>query len=297
MWPVISSSADPFQCPHCSLNNQAAEIDILKKAVMDLTQRISDLEKHLHQADPNQSVRSISDPPDRSLSGQSSPTQSSVEGVAPRRVGKVPYKSQSPQSPLKSGVVDYNNRQLNVVVHGIPECNKGQLRKQKWVSDLKNVSNLFNESSAAVPKSAIRDCRRLGKFSDSSSRPRPILVRFNSCNVVMDLLQKRSLFSPYVIKSDLPADARLREKMLLKERWNLIQSGTNKSDIKIKGNTLLVNSLPFGRVDQSGNFAVLGHSPSPPPPPRSRSVSPRPTSHNFKTILRFCIQQQFHPTC
>ena len=98
------------------------------------------------------------------------------------------------------------------------------------------------------------DCRRLGKFSDSSSRPRPILFRFNSCNVVMDLLQKRSSFSPYVINPDLPADVRLREKVLLKERWDLIQSGTCKSDIKIKGSTLLVNGSSFGRVDQSCNF-------------------------------------------
>ena len=70
----------------------------------------------------------------------------------------------------------------------------------------------------------------------------------------MDLLQKRSSFSPYVIKPDLPADVRLREKVLLKERWDLIQSGTCKSNIKIKGSTLLVNGSPFGRVDQSCNF-------------------------------------------
>ena len=200
----------------------------------------------------------------------SSPT-SSDEGAAPRRVRV--GKESSKQFDSQSRKPD-DNRQLNVVVYGIPECTKGQPRKQRWVSDLRNVTNLFHESSVSVPKSTIRDCRRLGKFSDSSSRPRPILVRFNSCNVVMDLLQKRSSFSPYVIKPDLPADVCLREKVLLKERWDLIQSGTCKSVIKIKGNTLLVNGSPFGRVDQSCNFVRCDDLLSPSSLSRSRSSSP-----------------------
>ena len=61
--------------------------------------------------------------------------------------------------------------------------------------------------------------------------PRPILVRLNSCNVVMDILQKRSSFSPYVVKPDVPYSVRLRERILLWERWNLIQSGIEKSKI------------------------------------------------------------------
>ena len=70
----------------------------------------------------------------------------------------------------------------------------------------------------------------------------------------MDLLQKRSSFSPYVIKPDLPADVCLREKVLLKERWDLIQSGTCKSVIKIKGNTLLVNG---SHLEESIRAATL----------------------------------------
>ncbi len=172
-------------------------------------------------------------------------------------VHHVQNKNLPPRSSMPSlsrlSVSDDEERNLNIVVSGIPECKEGQSRKQSWISDLQNTSKLFCESdtSPAIPPSSIRDCRRLGKYSPENSRPRSILVRFNSCNVVMNILSKRSTFTPYIIKPDLPPNIRLREKILLKERWNLMQSGTNKSSIKIKGNSLFVNGSPFGSVQNS----------------------------------------------
>ena len=64
----------------------------------------------------------------------------------------------------------------------------------------------------------------------------------------MDVLSRKSSFRPYVIKPDLPPDKRAQEKILLKERWNLIQSGVDKTLIKIKRSSLLVKGSTFGHV-------------------------------------------------
>ena len=104
---VISSSPDPFQCPHCCLNSQAVEIDNLKKALINLTQRVSDLEKHqqntLDQSDSSQCLN-----PDWPLPGQISPTPTNNEGAAPRHVGKEP--------PKPSSLAQRNNARLSIVI-------------------------------------------------------------------------------------------------------------------------------------------------------------------------------------
>ena len=258
----------------------------LKKTVAELSSSVAALQLELARLKESQTHTTVEDPQAKRDSAATHDVPQSLTTSNTVSFTRMPPTKSNGNVPSDTSSRKLDNRQLNVVVYGIPECTKGQPRKQRWVSDLRNVSNLFNESSASVPKSAIRDCRRLGKYSDTSSRPRPILVYLNSCNVVMDLLQNRSLFSPYVINPDLPADVRLREKALLKVRWNLIQSGTCKSHIKIKGNTLLVTGLPYGRVDQSCSFVRLDHdqvrdssnpphsravSSTPPPPPSSQS--------------------------
>ena len=70
----------------------------------------------------------------------------------------------------------------------------------------------------------------------------------------MDILVNRSSFSPYVIKPDMSPSVRSRERILLKERWNLCQSGVEKSLVKIKGNSLIVNGRAFGKVDYDSQF-------------------------------------------
>ena len=244
-YSTLSVSDDPFLCFLCLQAELRTNIGSLKETIGALRLEIASLKAgcscHDSKAGRSLSCERLSDHgaslgPGHSVNGSScangnvlstlidsssrelGPSQSVNSTSAPGCAN-----SNVPSTCIGTSLCKLDNRQLNIVVHGIPECTKGQPRKQRWVSDLRNVSNLFNESSASVPKSAIRDCRRLGKYSGTSSRPRPILVHFNSCNVVMDLLQKRSLFSPpYVIKPDLPADVRLWEKALLKVRWDLV---------------------------------------------------------------------------
>ena len=98
---------------------------------------------------------------------------------------------------------DLSNRNSNVV-YGIPECRKGEPCRQRWKLDLLYISNLFKQPPASISPSSISDCQCLGRYSsDSNSHPRPILVKFNSCNVVMDILSHKSTFNPYIVKPNL----------------------------------------------------------------------------------------------
>ena len=96
---------------------------------------------------------------------------------------------------------------------------------------------------------SIRDCRRLGKYSQSSSRPRPILVILNSTIAVLSVLSLCSrLTSPISIRPDLtPADC-LSHGLLLRERRSLLDAGTEKNAIRIRSSGLYVSGRLVGKV-------------------------------------------------
>ena len=144
-----------------------------------------------------------------------------------------------------------HNRNLNVIVFGILENCSDVSRSRKWLSDLQEVSDLFSKSPLSVPVSSISGCHRLGKFLPTNNRPRPIMVQFNSCSIVVIILKNRSSFTPFIVKLDLDPNERATEKILLHERWQLIKSGINKGNIKIGGNRLVVNGSICGIVKDS----------------------------------------------
>ena len=185
-----------------------------------------------------------------------------------RRVPLATWENNDPSLALPSARV--TTRQFKQGLH----------YKQRFASDLHNVSTLFSKSSSKIPSSAIKDCRRLGKFNPDSVRPRPILVRFNTCAAVLDILANRSSFSPYIIKPDQSPQERTREKILLKERWNLCQSGVNKSSIKIKGNSLIVHDHLFGKVNKDSVFTIVHTDPT---PPSNNSTTPSSCDSNSTT--------------
>ena len=183
-------------------------------------------------------------------------------GRAPQSSVKVPtsendsVSSQPPSAPLPPNTMNHSeDRRFNVVVFGVQECKNGLHYNQRLLSDLNDISSIFSKSCPSFPTTSIKDCRRLGKYDLNNSRPRPILVHFNSCKSVMDILSNRSLFSPYIVKPDLSPSARSRERVLLKERWNLCQSeGVDKSSIKIEGHSLILNGRIFGKVNSDSIF-------------------------------------------
>ena len=66
-------------------------------------------------------------------------------------------------------------------------------------------------------------------------------------------------------------DQRLQESILMKERWSVIQSGTSRKNIRIRGNCLYVcgklhgrvSNLKFVHVAQGEGVSLLDHPNSP----------------------------------
>ena len=65
------------------------------------------------------------------------------------------------------------------------------------------------------------------------------------------LANKKSLSSPFTIKSDMSPEERKIESILLKERWSLIQIGHNRKQIKLSSNRIFVNNQLYGEVINS----------------------------------------------
>ena len=257
----LNQSDKSFLCTSCCLLSHSSEIKDLRDSINHLTQELLSLKSLVSSRRPDGQHQSLTTDHQAELSC-SDPTSS------PTLPNNLSVNSNSDQVP------DIN-RKLNIVVSGIPECKNGLHYKQRFASDL-NVSTLFHKSHLKTPPMAIKDCRRLGKFSPDNKRPRPILVRFNSCSVVMEILSNCSSFAPYIIKPDLSPKDRIREKILLKERWILYQSGVDKSTIKIKGNAIMVSDQIHGKVN---NDLVFTRSVSEAASPASNSspISDLPT--------------------
>ena len=91
--------------------------------------------------------------------------------------------------------------------------------------------------------------QRLGKYNSSSGRPRPILVTLNSTAQVSHVLAHRhSLPSHVSVKPDHSFSERKSERILLSERWKLIQAGSDRRSIKLRNSSLYLNGRLHGKV-------------------------------------------------
>ena len=146
-------------------------------------------------------------------------------------------KGKQVHSVSRSSVSD---RKYNLVIYGILECDKGTPRSRHLETDTINVFTVITNVDSSIHLQRVRDCFRLRKYSDNG-RPRPILAKLNRTADVSSVLSKwGSLNKPIYIKPDLSLEDRCLEVILLKERWSLIQSGTNRRDIKIRNKCLFV---------------------------------------------------------
>ena len=112
------------------------------------------------------------------------------------------------------------------------------------LSASKSWSLLFLQES-------IRDCFRLGRYSENSTKPRPILISLTKTSEVELNLSKRFSISAsdrFRIKPDLSPEERATESLLLKERRNLIASGIDKRFIRIRRNRICINRSQHGEV-------------------------------------------------
>ena len=76
-----------------------------------------------------------------------------------------------------------------------------------------------------------------------------ILVKFlRSADVTSILFEKSNLASPFSIKTDMTVEEKTIERLLLKERWELLQKGMDRNQIKICQNNLYINDKLHARI-------------------------------------------------
>ncbi len=148
-------------------------------------------------------------------------------------------------------VIIESNKEKNrfqLVLKGIKECKHGtdwrereKIEMEAVTSDLRTLDHSFDTSS-------LIECRRLGEYIKDNKRPRPLLVRLLRPIDVNNFLSKQhSLVLPVTIQPYMTK----AERLLLKEKKALKQSGISGHDIKIQGFSLFVKGKLRARVTNS----------------------------------------------
>ena len=241
LYDKLSNNHDMYYCPNCASAKQSQEITVLKKQVEELTkeitnvealkQRITNLEKELSVVNAN----TTSD----------SPTPSSAPSTTP-----IANNSSNQQVNLRASP----DHRFNLIIQGIPECPPNMKRFERFQSDQQNVLKELSNLDSLINSGCVKDTFRLGKYKKDSDRPRPILAKFlHSCDVQSILSKRGSLKAPISIKPDMTVKERDNEKILLKQRWLLLQQGIDRKLIKIHGSSIFKNNKLYGKVTQ-GQF-------------------------------------------
>ena len=227
--PAFDKLGEPdteYLCSYCMLVSQSREISKLSNIIKDLNTAV------------------------HSLTETITLLQSSVTKQSPTSDQAVIASADI--ASTKKTTIQHSSQQdcrFNVVIYGIEECPKGTARHKCSGLDLSNVVKLVDEN---INPLSIRDLHRLGKYQDNSTRPRPILTKFNRAIDVSLLLSKTgSLPNGIRIKPDMTPEERHNESVLLKERWALIQKNIDRKVIKIRGRRLFVNNKLHGEVKNS----------------------------------------------
>jgi len=222
----LEKSPDPFYCPHCLLKNHTDTISNLKATVASLTEAVAALQSSVKSSVPNPAPSSI---PDESLSAT---TQS-------RPVHPVPNINP---------ITNYEDKKYNIVIYGIKESPPNTSKSDRLENDLQSINNEFTKVDLPIQASSVKDCFRLGKYKPDAPRPRPILVKFlRSTEASLALSKIASFQAPVRIKPDLTPEERQAEKVLLKERWSLMQLGFDKRRIKLRNKCIFIDNKLYGQ--------------------------------------------------
>lgn len=242
-YEALSGTVDPFLCPSCQSNCQQQSLDQLKAELNLLRSDFEELKDSVStsQSTVNQSIPVIS---------------SSWANVVKDNPGASPNKNSTATSTkLPTSHKNESDRKSNVILYGIPECEPGTPRLDRYNLDLNEAISSLSSIMNSITRYSIRDCFRLGKYVPDQ-RPRPILVKMISAGDVRNLLARSGSFChPLRLKPDLTPEDRKIEGVLLKERWSLIQKGVDKKSIKLRKNNLLVANKLHGSV-KMGEFEL-----------------------------------------
>ena len=251
------ASSYPFVCPFC-VKSLFSELAKLRSEVSDLRTQVSSLSSHVTQ--------SISLSTELERVGESlAQLTSSMEVLKSIKSGSSDVSTAdgivhpTPVSPRQSLLPhirseSHESRRGNLVISGIPECPQGTRKAERLVQDQASVAAVLSLVSPSVTSQSIRDLFRLGKYK--ADRHRPILVKLHKywdASIILSNKQRLSSSPEISIRPDLSPTQMVTLSLLVKKQRELLSSGRNSSDIKIKGNKIYVQGNLFGEA-VNGSF-------------------------------------------
>ena len=162
----------------------------------------------------------------RKLSSIANDLQNSITKIPPIELSaKKGIQNVEKVSPSKN-IYEY---QYEVRVSGIPENNEAS-RIKRQSKDKEVVENVCSSIGCTYP---IKECRRIGKFVDG--RTRKLLVTFNDSRALVAKASEKELYKPsrVLIKPGLSEADMRKEQVVLKKRWDLMNSRKRKEDLRI----------------------------------------------------------------
>ena len=226
----IQHSGTPFLCLLCSQKAHIDKVESLQNEVDSLKQSLAQIQATLSRTQTvNVQLASKQSP----ASQQASKSISSYASVCSHVVNNSSHQSLN----LKNDQGPFNNaeRKFNVIIYGLPESQKGTAKYERTISDSNSASLAIQSICPEISQQSVRDCSRLGKYSQDHHRPRPVLVRLTrTCEVASILSNRRKLVStPDIsIKPHMSFKEKQIESILLRERRTLIDNGVDKKSIK-----------------------------------------------------------------
>ena len=149
-----------------------------------------------------------------------------------KRANAMPTNVHIPVLSTENELKD-DSYQKQVKIIGIPERDETFFLSRQ-IAEKQNIENLLNENGMA---STVIDCYRRGKFVKGKTRP--LIVTFPSVWDVRKTVSKSIELSFWKSKRILivpelsPLDKE-KEKAILKQRYDLIQSGVPSNELKIR---------------------------------------------------------------
>ena len=257
-YQTIKENAQSFLCPCCDRREQQEQINSLKSTVEALKLELSLLKESFpsvssHSPPTVSTVPTSLMPAGPIADGHNEPAINPPQSYSGALKGDTAPVLPPPTSkPTPAISVTESERKFNLVLYGIKECPKGTPKHSRMVSDLKSVADILSSVDTQVSQLSIRDNYRLGKYQPDRSRP--ILVKMTRSSEVSSILSNRRKLTSQpgiFIKADLTPKERFIESLLLKERRSLIDSGIDRSDIKIRGSAIYVKKQKHASVINS----------------------------------------------
>ena len=232
--------SSPFICLHCTQTEHAGEIKALRSELESIKQALAQVQ--LSVSSTQNGISSTDQSLDDLPQSQSQPASPISTTPNPSNRSKNSKRQANPE------------RKFNIVIYGLKESPKGTPKYNRICNDVKSVSESINSLCPELTEQSVCDCVRLGKYS--IERSRPVLVKLaRSCDA-SNILANRHKLSQF---PSMSVSERVTESTLLKERRVLINSGVDKSTIKLRGNCLYINKAKHGTANGS-NFTPCVHN-------------------------------------